>query len=132
MTPYLHPVSGALTLLALVYAGALGLRLRTARRDRIALARRHARWAQLIYVAVLASWAAGAASVLFARPDLSAASSLHFRSGTAMALLLTGSAVTARLMRRGNPTAREIHPWLGAAAVLLAAAHAVTGLQLTP
>lgn len=132
MTPYLHPLTGALTLFALVYVGALGLRLRTGRRDRVALALRHARWAELVYGAVLVNWAAGAATVLFARSDLTAASSLHFRSGTAMALLLSGSAVTARLMHRGNPTAREIHPWLGAAAVLLAAAHAVTGLQLTP
>ena len=49
-----------------------------------------------------------------------------------MALLLTGSAITSRLMRRGHAGAREIHPWLGAAAVLLAAVHVATGLRMMP
>jgi hypothetical protein len=35
-------------------------------------------------------------------------------------------------MQKGNATARDLHPWLGAAAVLLAAAHAVTGLRIMP
>jgi hypothetical protein len=129
---YLHPISGGLVLLLLVYVGSLGLKLRTARRDRAAIATRHARWARITYIAVLLSWLAGVLSVLLGRDDLSLAASLHFRSGTALALLLTGSAVSGRAMERGAEGARDWHPWLGAAAVLLAAAHAASGLRLTP
>ena len=129
---YLHPITGAATLALLVYVGSLGLKLRTARRGRAEIAARHARWARIAYIAVLASWLAGAVSVLFGRDDLTLAASLHFRSGTALALLLTGSALTGRAMERGNENVRDWHPWLGAAAVLLAAAHAASGLRLTP
>ena len=129
---YLHPISGGLVLALLVYVGSLGLKLRSARRDRAALAARHARWARVTYILVLASWVAGVTSVWFGREDLSLAASLHFRSGTALALLLTGSALTGRAMERGSMNARDWHPWLGAAAVLLAAAHAASGLRLTP
>ena len=129
---YLHPIFGALVLGLLVYIGSLGLKLRRARRDRAALAARHARWARITYVAVLLSWVAGALSVLLGRDDLTFAASLHFRSGTALALLLTGSALTGRAMERGAEGVRDWHPWLGALAVLLAAAHAASGLRLTP
>lgn len=132
MIPYLHPASGAAVLALLAYVASLGLRLRTARRGRAALAARHARLAPLTYAAVLASWVAGAASTLWLRADLDFATTLHFRTGCAMALALSGSALTARAMRSGSAAAREIHPWLGGAAVLLAAAHLVTGLRLLP
>jgi hypothetical protein len=49
-----------------------------------------------------------------------------------MAILLTGSVLTSRAMRAGSAAAREIHPWLGASAVLLAVAHAATGLRIMP
>lgn len=129
---YLHPITGALVLALLLYVGALGLKLRTARRNRAALAARHARVARGTYVAVLLSWAAGVVSVLFGRDELALATSLHFRSGTLLALLLTASALTARAMDRGHAGARDWHPWFGGAALLLAAAHAATGLRLTP
>ena len=132
LLPYLHPATGAAALVLLAYAASLGLRLRTARRGRAALAARHARLAPLAYAAVLASWLAGAASTLWLRADLEFATTLHFRTGCAMALALSGSALTARAMRRGSAAARDLHPWLGAVAVLLAAAHVVTGLRLAP
>jgi hypothetical protein len=129
---YLHPVIGALVLLLLGYVASLGLRLRTARRGRAALAARHARLAPIAYAVVLASWAIGVASTAWLRDDLDLASTLHFRTGCALAVLLTGSALTSRGLRRGSRVAREIHPWLGAAAVLVAAAHVVTGLRIMP
>lgn len=129
---YLHPISGALVLALLVYVGSLGLSLRTARRGRAAVAARHARWARLAYIGVLLSWLAGALSVALARHDLGFAASLHFRSATVLVLLLTGSALTARAIERGHASARDWHPWLGGAAVLLAAAHAVAGLRMMP
>jgi hypothetical protein len=132
LTRYLHPVVGAAVLALLAYVASLGFRLRTARRGRAALAARHARLAPFAYAAVLASWVGGAASTLWLRDDLDFASTLHFRTGAVMAALLTGSALTARAMGRGSAAARDIHPWLGAAAVLLAAVHVVTGLRIMP
>src|SRR4029453_12770393 len=119
---YLHPIIGAASLLLLAYVASLGFRMRTARRDRAKLAAWHTRLAPIAYAAVLASWLIGAGSALWARTDLDFAPSLHFRTGCAMAILLTGSVLTSRAMRAGSAAAREIHPWLGASAVLLAGA----------
>jgi hypothetical protein len=129
---YLHPVVGAAVLALLLYVGLLGIQLRGAPRERARLAARHERLGLLTYGALLISWLGGVASTAFDRADLDVAASLHFRSGTALALLLTGSWLTARAMRRGGREARDWHPWLGAAAVLLAAAHVAAGLRLTP
>ena len=133
MWDYLHPLLGGATLVLLAYVAVLGFQIRTARRGRAALAARHARLAPVAYWAVLASWALGAASTLWRRADLGFTSTLHFRTGCAMAILLTGSALTARAFSRGPAAgARALHPWLGAGAVLIAAAHVVAGLRIMP
>ena len=132
MLTYLHPLTGVAVLGLLGYVALLGFRLRTVRRGRAALAARHARLAPIAYVGVLASWAIGAGSTLWLREDLEVTATLHFRTGCALAVLLTGSALTARSMRRGGGAARDVHPWLGAAAVLVAAVHVVAGLRLMP
>ena len=132
MLIYLHPIVGGLVLLLLVYVGSLGLKLRRAKRDRAAIGRQHDRWATILYWAVLASWLGGLASTALDRRDLTVAASLHFRSGALLVLLLTGSFLTARAMRRGNTELRDWHPWLGVGAMLLAALHAAAGLRLTP
>jgi hypothetical protein len=129
---YLHPLAGGAVLVMLAYVASLGLRLRTARRDRAHLGTRHARLAPWAYALVLASWGAGVVSTMWLRDDLAPLTSLHFRLGTLMVVLLSGSALTARAMRRGRPALRSWHPWLGAGALLLAAAHVATGLRLTP
>jgi hypothetical protein len=129
---YIHPIFGATVLALLVYVASLGLRLRTVRRGRAELAARHARLAPWAYAGVLLSWVAGLLSAWLLRGDLDAASTFHFRIGLLMAVLLTGSALTARWLNHGNSAARELHPWLGAIAALLAAAQAVTGLRIMP
>jgi hypothetical protein len=129
---YVHPILGATVLALLVYVASLGLRMRTARRGRAELAARHARLAPWAYAGVLLSWTGGLLSSWLLRQDLEVAGTLHLRIGLLIALLLTGSAFTARWLSRGNGTARELHPWLGAVAALLAAAQAVTGLRITP
>lgn len=129
---YVHPILGVTVLALLVYVASLGLRLRTARRGRAELAARHARLAPWAYGGVLLSWVAGVLSTWLLREDLETASTFHLRIGLLIAALLTGSALTARWLSSGNSTAREIHPWLGAIAALLAAAQAVTGLRIMP
>lgn len=132
MIPYLHPITAGAVLGLLGYVAVLGFRLRSARRDRGALADRHRRLAVIVYWGVVASWLAGVASTFWERDDLAVASTLHFRTGLVLAVVLTGSALTARSMRRGSAAAREVHPWLGAAAVLIAAAHLAAGLAILP
>lgn len=132
MWAYLHPLLGGLAVLLLGYVAVLGFQLRTVRRGRAAIARRHARLAPLAFWLVAGNWALGAVSTLWWRTEPPFASSLHFRSGSAMLLLLAGSALSARAIDRGSARARALHPWLGAAAVLLAAAHVVAGLRIMP
>jgi hypothetical protein len=160
VTRYLHPLLGVAVVALLGYVALLGFQLRSAKARSARhgppkggpytvpptatptggphtapwhrLAARHARLAPIAYWAVLATWITGAVSTAWLRPDLAFASTLHFRSGCALAALLTASALTARAFQRGNAGAREIHPWLGAAAVLVAAAHVVAGLRITP
>ena len=129
---YLHPILGLAVLTSLVYVGLLGLQVRRAKRDRDVLAERHARWAARVYWTLLTTGVLGIVSTALGRPELTLGASLHFRSAALLVLLLTGSALTARAMRRGSREARDWHPWLGVAAVLLAALHAAAGLRLTP
>lgn len=132
LTAYLHPVAGGLVLLLLVYAASLGLRMRTRPRERARVGPRHARIGRAVMLLVVLIWLSGVASTVWLRDDLPPGSSFHFRIGSAMTLLLMGSWLTARAIEHGNARSRAIHPWLGAAAVLLAAAQAVTGLRITP
>lgn len=132
MLSYLHPIFGGAVVLMLAYAASLGLRMRAQPRERARLAAWHARVAAVTYWLMLASWISGMASTIWLRNDLGAAESLHFRLGSAIVLLLSGSALTARWMTRGAPQLRDLHPWLGVAAALLAAAHTVAGLRITP
>ena len=129
---YVHPALGLLVLGLLVVVGSLGLRGMTPSRKRPELLARHARLAPIAYTLIVLAWLAGAVSTIALRSDLTFAESLHFRSGSAIVLLLTGSALTSRAMRRGGSGARDLHPWLGAAALLLAAAQVATGLGIMP
>jgi hypothetical protein len=127
---YIHPVGAGLTVLLLGYVGSLGLRARNDRRHVRQLLARHAQLAPLMYVMALTSWAAGFLSTWLLRHDLELAASAHFRIGTALTIVLTGGALSSRWMDRA--AVRAFHPWLGAAAMLLAAAQVFFGLQITP
>jgi len=132
MLIYLHPLTGGACLVLLLYVAALGLRMRTARRDRDVLARRHAQLAPYAYGLIAVSWGIGLACTHWLRSQLDLAASLHFRVGTLIVIFLSASALTAYGMRRRWPDLRELHPWLGATAALLAVAQMLTGLQLFP
>lgn len=130
MLPYLHPATAALILVLLGYVGSLGLRARSDRRHAAEYLRRHARWAPLMFWLVVAAWIAGFLSTWLLRSDLDLASSTHFEIGTALVAALSGGALTSRWMNRAD--VRALHPWFGAAAMLLAAAQVFFGLQITP
>jgi hypothetical protein len=127
---YIHPITAGLALALLAYVGSLGLRARSDRRHARQHLMRHAQLAPWMHGLVVASWAVGAVSTWLLRRDLELAASAHFRIGVALALTLSGGALSARWMHRAE--IRAIHPWFGAAAMLLAAAQVFFGLQITP
>jgi len=132
MLQYLHPATGGLVLLFVAYVGVLGLRVPNERWQRDAAAARHARLAPAGYWLTVASWISGLLSTIWLRSDLATTGTLHFRLGSLILLLLTGSALSARRMQRRRLELRDLHTWLGAAAVLTAIAHAVAGLGIMP
>jgi uncharacterized protein DUF4079 len=127
---YVHPVTAALIVALLAYVGSLGLRARNDRRQARVLLQRHTRLAPLMYGFILVSWLGGFLSTWLLRHDLDVATSTHFRIGSAIVVALSGGALTSRWMTR--PQIRALHPWFGAAAMLLAAAQIFFGLQITP
>jgi hypothetical protein len=126
---YVHPIIAALTVALLGYVGSLGLRTRSDRRHAYQLRARHARLAPVMYGLALVSWAGGVVSTWLLRPDLELAESAHFRIGVALVLTLSCGALSSRWM--GRTAIRTVHPWFGAAAMLLAAAQVFFGLQIT-
>lgn len=127
---YLHPVSGGLVIAFVVWAGTLGLRARNQPRRARTLLQQHARWAPWAYAACVLAWLGGVGTTWLLRPELELAQSPHFQLGVAMVALLSGSTLTSRWPQ--HAWAREAHPWLGAAALLVGAAQIFFGLQLTP
>jgi uncharacterized membrane protein len=127
---YLHPIFGALVVALLFYAGSLGLRARTDRRRAPELLARHVRLTRIMYPLMLASWVSGLASTWLLRPDLQLWPTNHFHVGVALVVVLTAAWITSRWMHRDE--IRSVHPWFGAAAMLLAAAQVFFGLQITP
>ena len=130
MLAYVHPVAGGMTIFLLFYVGSLGLRARNDRRRAREHLARHARLAPWMFAFIAVSWVGGFVSTWQLRHDLELGTSTHLRIGLALLLALAGAGLTSRWMRR--PQIRAIHPWFGAAAMLLAAAQVFFGLQITP
>ena len=130
MLVYLHPVVAGLVTALLFYTGFLGLRSRSDRRHRRTLLARHAQVAPIMYGVMVVSWVGGLASTYWLRPDRDVSLSTHLQIGCAMLVCLSIGVWTSRNMRR--PALRSLHPFVGAAAMLLAAAQVFFGLQITP
>src|SRR5207245_4569099 len=92
---------------------------------------RHTALMPWVYGLVVASWAGGLASVWALRDDLTPAASGHFAVGTAIVVLFTAAALVSRWIAV-DERARAIHPWLGAAALLLCGVQVFLGLQIMP
>jgi hypothetical protein len=130
MLSYLHPIAAALVLAFLVHIAWLAVRARQDRRRRGALLLRHARLAPWAFALVVVSWVAGLATTWATRPAAELAASGHFRIGALLVALLGAGFATSRWMQ--VPAVRQLHPWLGAAALLVAAAQVFFGLQILP
>jgi len=130
LLPYAHPIAAGVATLLLFYLGSLALRARNDRRRARSLLAQHARLAWPVYWLILISWVGGLLSTWWLRRDLELGASAHLRIGLALVAILTASAVTSRWLQ--TTRWRDIHPWLGVVALLLAAAQVFFGLQITP
>ncbi len=129
---YVHPILGGLSILVLLYAASQGIRSRGRARHRARLLAGHATVAPWALAMIALTWLAGGLSTALLRDDLTLGETRHFALGTALLVTLIGSWASSRAALRGSENARELHVWLGVAAVLLAAGQAFTGLRITP
>ncbi|TMA57717.1 MAG: DUF4079 family protein [Deltaproteobacteria bacterium] len=126
-----HPAAGAVTILLAARGATLGLRGRAGRRGAEHYRARHATFMPWVYGLVLVSWAGGLASIWALRDDLAPAASGHFAVGTAIVALFSAAALVSRWIAT-DARARAIHPWIGAAALLLCGVQVFLGLQIMP
>jgi len=80
---------------------------------------------------VVANWLAGLASVRLDPRGIELAASGHFQAGSGLVLLYGLAALVSRRIDV-DPRARVLHPWIGAAALLLSGVQVFLGLQLMP
>lgn len=130
MLPYVHPIIAALMLALLAYTASLGLRARNDRKGRARWLDRHAKIAPWMFAGVAGTAVAGLAVTWATRPPAEVATSPHFRVGVALVAVLAAGALSAQ--RMNVRWVRDVHPWLGVAALLLGAVQVVFGLQLLP
>lgn len=130
MLSYVHPVFGALVLALLGYLASLAARSRSDRRRSREFLALHARLGPLVAFAVIGTAAAGIVTTWLLRPNLELFASGHFRVAAALLTLVSASLVSSRWMHLA--AVRAVHPWFGAASLLVAVAVLFFGLQITP
>jgi hypothetical protein len=128
---WLHPVLGLVTVTLAVRTAGLGLRGRAPGATAAMLRARHRRLGPWVLGLVITNWALGLGSVWLDPRDLELAASGHFQVGTGLVVLFGLAALVSRRIDR-DPRARLVHPWIGAAALLLAGVQVFLGLQLMP
>ena len=128
---WVHPVLGLATVALAVRQASLGLRGRAPGARPAALRARHRRLGPWLLGLVVANWLLGLASVRIDPRDMALAASGHFRVGSALVALYGLAALISRRIER-DPRARAVHPWIGAAALLLSGVQVFLGLQLMP
>ncbi len=127
LVTHLHPLVALATIALLAYGGGLGLKGRRLSGSRA----RHAALMPWAYALVLVAWAGGVVTVWRVRDDLDLAASHHFTVGSLIVALFTAAALLSRRIEV-DPLARRIHPWIGAAALLLCGVQVFLGLAIMP
>ena len=126
-----HPAAGVVTVALLLRAARLGVRGRGASGAAGRARGAHVALTPWVLGLVVLEWLGGLATVWLDRDDMELATSGHFAVGSAIALLLLIAAGVSRWIP-AHDLARRVHPWLGAAAVLLAGVQVFLGLQIMP
>jgi hypothetical protein len=126
---FLHPILALATLGFMAYVASLGLRSRE--RTEAYLRPKHARLAPYVYGLMVVNLGIGTLSTWYLRPDLTLASSAHFRISFVTLAVLSVGAVLSRWVG-ANDTARMLHPILGLLALVLSGLQVFFGLPLLP
>lgn len=126
---WLHPLLGLGTVALALRTAGLGLRGRASGPAAAALRARHRRLGPWVLGLVMTNWLLGLGSVWLDPRDLELAASGHFQVGSGLLVLFGLAALVSRRIDR-DPRARAVHPWIGAAALLLSGVQVFLGLQL--
>jgi hypothetical protein len=126
-----HPLLGLATVALAARTASLALRGRRGGAAAAALRARHRRLGPKVLALVVTNWLAGLASVRLDPRGLELAASGHFQVGTGLVVLYGLAALVSRRID-ADPRARTVHPWIGAAALLLSGVQVFLGLQLMP
>lgn len=131
LTAWLHPIAGFLAVGLVVRGATLGWAARRRGPAAPKARMRHARLMPWVYALMLLTWAGGLVTVWALRDDLDTAASGHFSVGSMIIALLTAGGLLSRRIPT-DPRARLVHPWVGAAALLLSGVQVFLGLQIMP
>jgi hypothetical protein len=126
---WVHPLLALATVGVAMRQASLGLRGRLRGRGGAARLAQHRRLGPWLLGLVVANWLLGLGSVRIDPRDLELAASGHFQVGSALVALYGLAALVSRRIDH-DPRARTVHPWIGAAALLLSGVQVFLGLQL--
>lgn len=128
---YVHPLVGTLVIALLLWVGAQGLRSRHKARYAPGARKLHARFAPVALWGCVVVAVAGPLSVVFTREDLELVDSWHFWFGWLVALLMVSAWFSSRRLHE-DPRLKQLHPYFGIAAMLLAIFGAMLGFGMLP
>ncbi len=128
---FVHPVIGTVVVLFSLWIMSRGLRARQGGKGAHAARRTHKRWAWYALVGMLLALTSGMASTLWIRPDLELGETWHLALGWLVVGLMAIAALLTRYFTH-NAQLRQIHPWIGIAAVGGGIAQAIVGIELLP
>jgi len=128
---WVHPVVGLVTTALAVHGASLVLRARRLGARGAMLRARHRALMPWVWGLVLVNFGGGALSCWLWRDEEEMGESGHFTTGIVLVVLFTLAAAAGRRIHR-DPRLRAVHPWIGAAALLVAGVQVFLGLQIVP
>ncbi len=130
--PFVHPLIGALAILAMLSLGTRGLQARQGVKNAHAKRRSHRQQGPYIAAAMAVAALTGTATVVLVRDDLDAAGSWHFWAGwVATTCMLVIAYATPRRFR-GNGAVKTGHLVLGLTAMVVGVVALIIGIELLP
>jgi cytochrome bd-type quinol oxidase subunit 2 len=128
---FVHPALGAAVILYSVWIMSRGLAARQGGKGAHQARRTHKKWAWYALWGMVLAALTGIGSTLWLRPDLELGETWHLAIGLVCVGLMGLAALLTRYFTH-NAQLRQVHPWIGIAAVVLGIAQAIVGIELLP
>ena len=128
---FVHPAIGTVVVLYSLWIMSRGLAARRGGPRAHRARRTHKAWAIYALVGMFVALGSGFASTVWLRPDLQLGETWHLALGIAVVTSMTLAAVLTRYFTR-SAALRQVHPWIGIAAVVGGIAQAIVGIELLP